>query len=142
MTRGENLQGHPRRWTWRSPVFAGAALTAAGIFAYDITTYFYLGAALTLISMLMLFAGLALLLAAALRWIWGAAAGKLATVGLVLALGFVMGTLAPTVFAPPAMQGGENEMFRRTPIALAVAGGLLLIAAGARYLAERRHSRR
>lgn len=90
--------------------------------------------------MLIFFAGLAALLVAALQWVSRAGASELAAVGIVLILGYVMSTVAPTVFAPPAMQGGEAEMFRRTPLVFAVVGGLLLLAAGFRHLSAPRHS--
>jgi hypothetical protein len=128
------------RWNRRSLVFIGAALTVAGFICYDISTYFYLGTPLVAFSMAIFFAGLAALLFAALRWVWRANASELAAVGVILTLGYLMATAAPTVFAPPGMQGGEAELFHRTPLVLAAVGVLLLLAAGFRHLAARRQS--
>jgi hypothetical protein len=138
MPRSDDSPKTPRRWNLCSPAVIGAVLTLAGFLFYDISSYFYLGTLLVGASMAIFFAGLATLLAAALRWMWRAAANELAMLGFILVFGFVMATAAPTVFAPPTMQGGEAEMFHRTPLVLAVIGGLVLLAAGARYLAERR----
>jgi hypothetical protein len=121
-------------------ILAGAALTFASFLGYDLATYFHLPPMWLLICAAILFAGLAALLAGVLQGVWRASAGKLAAVGFAISLGFAMAAVSPTMFAPPGIQGGEREIFHGVPLVLAVAGALLLLLAGGRFLQER-HTR-
>jgi hypothetical protein len=127
----------PSIFSARRLILTGGALIFLGLLTYDLATYFHLQTVFVVVPLLFLLAGLAALAVGAAKWVWQASAGKLAAVGLALTLGFAMAEFSPTVFAPPSIQGGENEMFRGVPFVLAVAGGLLLGVAGLRYMATR-----
>ena len=138
--------GRMARMAWEFPqrkvMVAGGVLTLAGIASYDVVTYFFLPQIFSLTAGTILVAGLAALLAGGLHAAWRASANTLATIGLVLGFMYVIATVSPTMFAPPSVQGGEPELFRRTPLILAFAGALLLIGAGCRYMFDRAHNRR